>query len=210
MAMLSNVQRKSLERATLSYAENLLEAEEYLQGRGIALEVARSVGLGVVRDPIPGHDHLVGRLSIPYLTDYGPVNMNFRCIQAHDCKLSGHQKYMTWSGLEATLWGVQFLDQAGDTIAVAEGEIDALSSNIAGVPCVGISGAEKWKEHWNNVFEDFARVYVWQEGDEAGKRFGDMLVRETGAIRLALPATQDVNSTLVGQGPEALRSRIRS
>jgi hypothetical protein len=210
MAMLSSVQRKSLERATMSYMENLPEAEGYLAGRAIDLEVARSVGLGVVRDPIPGHEGLEGRLAIPYLTPSGPVNMNFRCMADHNCKEHGHQKYMTWSGLETTLWGVQFLGQAGDYIAVAEGEIDALSSNIAGVPCVGISGAEKWKEHWNNVFEDFTRVYVWQEGDEAGKRFGDMLVREVGAIRLALPAKEDVNSILVGQGPEVLRSKIRT
>jgi DNA primase len=117
---------------------------------------------------------------------------------------------MTWSGLETTLWGVQFLGEAEDYIAVAEGEIDALSSNIAGVPCVGIAGAEKWKDHWNNVFEDFTRVYVWQEGDEAGKRFGDMLVREVGAIRLPLPHKQDVNSILATQGPDVLRSRIRN
>ena len=194
----------------MQYMEYLPEAEEYLEGRAIDLEVARSVGLGVVRDPIPGHESLEGRLAIPYLTPSGPVNMNFRCMAGHSCKDYGHQKYMTWSGLETTLWGVQFLAQAGDYIAVAEGEIDALSSNIAGVPCVGISGAEKWKDHWSNVFEDFTRVYVWQEGDEAGKRFADMLVREVGAIRLALPTKQDVNSILVAQGPETLRSRIRT
>lgn len=210
MAMLSNMHRRSLERATMTYMDHLPEAEEYLAGRGIALEVARSVGLGVVRDPIPGHESLEGRLAIPYLTPSGPVNMNFRCMAGHSCKDFGHQKYMTWSGLETTLWGVQFLAEAGDYIAVAEGEIDALSSNIAGVPCVGISGAEKWKEHWSNIFEDFTRVYVWQEGDDAGKRFGDTLVREVGAIRLALPPKYDVNSTLVEQGPEALRSRIRT
>lgn len=194
----------------MQYLDHLPEAEEYLAGRGIGLEVAHSVGLGVVRDPIPGHEGLEGRLAIPYLTPSGPVNMNFRCIQPHDCKAMGHRKYMTWAGLETTLWGVQFLNRANDYIAVAEGEIDALSSNIAKVPCVGISGAEKWQPWWNNVFEDFTRVYVWQEGDEAGKRFADMLVREVGAIRLALPDTQDVNSILVGQGPEALSSRIRT
>jgi len=210
MAMLSNVQRKSLERATMQYMENVAEAEGYLEGRGIDLAVARSVGLGVVHDPIPGHEGLEGRLSIPYLTPSGPVNMNFRCIKDHQCKEHRHQKYMTWAGLETTLYGVQFLAEAGDYIAVSEGEIDALTSNIAGVPCVGISGAEKWKDHWSNVFEDFTRVYVWQEGDEAGKKFGDMLVREVGAIRLPLAAKEDVNSTLVKHGPEALRSRIRT
>ena len=194
----------------MRYIEHLPEAEGYLAGRGIGLDNARSVGLGVVRDPIQGHEYLEGRLSIPYLTPSGPVNMNFRCIQDHDCKALGHQKYMTWAGLEANLWGVQFLARADDHIAVAEGEIDALTSNIDGVPCVGIAGAEKWKPHWNNVFEDFARVYVWQEGDTAGKSFGDMLVREVGAIRLPLGASEDVNSTYVKQGRGSLKSRIKN
>ncbi len=210
MATLSSSQRKLLERAATTYLSHLEEAEEYLTGRGIALEVARSNGLGVVRDPIPGHDHLVGRLAIPYLTDYGPVNMNFRCMQDHDCKDHGHPKYLMWHGLEVNLYNVKALTEAKSAIAVAEGEIDALSSTLAGIPAVGISGATKWQDHWNNVFEDFERVYVWQEGDEAGKKFGDRLVGEVGAIRVALPAGQDVNSIWVADGATALRARIRS
>lgn len=210
MATLSSSQRKSLEKATLQYMKNITEAEGYLASRGIDLEAARSVGLGVVRDPIQGHENKVGRLAIPYLTSQGPVNMNFRCIQPHSCKDHGHQKYMTWGGIETTLYGVQFLDAADDYIAVAEGEIDALSSNLAGIPCVGISGAEKWKDHWTNVFEDFAQKFVWQDGDAAGTRFGDMLESKVGAIRLICDEGMDVNSTYTSQGPEALRAKIRS
>lgn len=209
MSTLSVVQRKSLERATLQYQGHLEEAEGYLLGRGIELEVARSNGLGVVRDPLPGQEYLEGRLAIPYMTDAGPVNMNFRCMEDHHCKEHGHQKYMTWSGLETNLYNVKALSVAGSAIAVAEGELDALSSTIAGIPCVGISGATKWQDHWNNIFEDFTRIYVWQEGDDAGKKFGDRLVSEVGAIRVALPAGEDVNSIFVEQGIDALRSRIR-
>lgn len=207
--MLSNVQKRSLEKATLQYGTHLDEAEEYLKARAIGLEVARSVGLGVVRDPLPGHEGLEGRLAIPYLTDYGPVNMTFRCLRDHNCKTSGCPKYLLWSGLEANIYSIQSLKYASDWIAVTEGELDALSMNIAGVPCVGISGAGKWKDHWNNVFEDFTRVYVIQEGDDAGKKFADMLVREVSAIRVKLPAGEDSNSLLVKYGPEALKARIR-
>jgi len=189
--------------------ENLDLAEEYLAGRGIDLEVGRSNGLGVVVDPIPGHEYLRGRLSIPYLTASGPVNMNFRCIEGHDCKAEGHQKYMTMAGMNTNLYGVQYLESAGDFIAIAEGEIDCLTSNMADIPCVGISGAKKWQPHWNNIFEDFTRVYVWQEGDSAGKDFADHLVSEVGAIRLILASKEDVNSTYVKQGPEALWKMIR-
>lgn len=209
MAQPSIVVRKSLERAATTYQEHLAEAEEYLLGRGIELGAARSSGLGVVRDPIPGHESLVGRLAIPYQTPAGPVNMNFRCMQKHKCKDAGHPKYIMWSGLEVNLYNVEALSIAGSAIAVAEGEIDAFSSTLAGIPCVGISGANKWQDHWNNIFEDFSRIYVWQEGDDAGKKFADRLVLEVGAIRVPLPQAEDVNSIWVEQGKDALRARIR-
>jgi hypothetical protein len=209
MATLSVVQRRSLERALVTYQKHLDEGLEYLAGRGIDREAALSVGLGVVRDPIPGHDHLVGRLAIPYLTPSGPVNYNFRCMKDHSCKDAGHGKYIMWSGLSANLFNVSVLESAGQSLAISEGEIDALSSTLAGIPCLGVSGANKWQEHWNNVFEDFTNLYVWQEGDEAGKKFADRVVSEVGAIRVALPDKQDVNSIWTASGAEALRARVR-
>lgn len=209
MATLSVVQRRSLERAHATYQKYLDEAVAYLEGRGIDRAAALSAGLGVVRDPIPGHDHVTGRLAIPYLTPSGPVNYNFRCMKDHSCKEAGHSKYVMWSGLEVNLYNVTALESAGQAIAVAEGEIDALSSTLAGIPCVGVSGATKWQDHWNNIFEDFSSVYVWQEGDEAGKKFGDRVVSEVGAIRVVLPERQDVNSIWTASGAEALRARVR-
>lgn len=209
MAMLSNEHRRSLARAQEEYSRNLTRAEEYLTGRGIDLAAASSAGLGVVVDPIPGHEFLAGRLAIPYMTPAGPVNMTFRCMRSHDCKELGHQKYMTWEGLGANLYNVVALEEANASIAIAEGEIDALSSSLAGIPCVGISGAEKWKDHWKNVFEDFSKIYVWQEGDEAGKRFAKKVSMELGAIRVQLPNGEDVNSLWVSERAEGLRARIR-
>lgn len=209
MSTLSVVQRKSLARALDTYQKYLADALEYLAGRGIDQEAALSAGLGVVRDPLPGHEHLVSRLAIPYLTPAGPVNYNFRCMKPHSCKEAGHPKYMMWHGLPVNLYNVTALHTAGQSIAVAEGEIDALSSSLAGIPCVGISGASKWQDHWKNVFEDFSSVYVWQDGDDAGKKFGDRMVSETNAIRVALSPGEDVNSIWVASGAEALRTRIR-
>lgn len=209
MPMLSNEQRGLLERSVEEYSRNLTLAEEYLAGRGIDLAHASSADLGVVVDPIPGHEFLAGRLAIPYMTPAGPVNMTFRCIKNHDCKVVGHQKYMTWEGLEANLYNVVAFEEANASIAIAEGELDALSSSMAGIPCVGISGAEKWKDHWKNVFEDFSRIYVWQEGDDAGKRFAKKMSMEVGAIRVALPPGEDVNSIWVNEGRDGLRARIR-
>lgn len=209
MAMLSLLQRKLLERATQTYGSHVEEAESYLAGRGISLEAARSAGLGVVRNPLPGQEFLTGRLAIPYLTKAGPVNMAFRCLKDHSCKESGCSKYMRWSGLGDTLYNVNAIFEAGQAIAISEGEIDALSSTLAGIPCVGIPGSTKWEEHWNLVFEDFERVYAWQEGDAAGEKFAKRMALELNAIRVVLPPGEDVNSLWAAHGAEALRARIR-
>lgn len=210
MGQPSAVQRKSLEQATMQYGANIEMAEEYLANRGIELGVARSVGLGVVTNPLPGHESRVGRLAIPYLTNHGPVNMNFRCMLDHKCKDHGHQKYMTWSGLETNMYGVQALRNADDWIAISEGEIDAISARLSGVPCVGVSGASKWLDHWNLMLEDFTHVYVFQDGDEAGVKFADKVLSQIpGAIRVVLPPGEDVNSILVAGSAAAVRELIR-
>lgn len=208
--MLSSVQKRSLERALLSYTEKVDLALPYLGERGIDKARALSEGLGVVVDPIPGHEHLRGRLAIPYLTKAGPVNMNFRCIQQHDCKESGHQKYMMMPGLQTNLYHVKSIDAAGDYIAIAEGEVDTMSCNFDGVPTVGVPGAKKWEEHWNLIFSDFTTVYVFQDGDKAGKEFGDKCVSEVGAIRIPMPSGEDPNSVWVKEGPGSLKGRIRT
>lgn len=210
MPMLSVVQKRSLERALLTYTATLDRALPYLAGRGIDKAAALSAGLGLVVEPIPGHEHLRGRLAIPYLTAAGPVNMNFRCIQNHSCKDFKHQKYMTIGGYGTNLYHVRSLEAAGEWIAVAEGEMDTISANLAGIPTVGISGAKKWEDHWNLIFDDFTRIYVFQDGDKAGEEFGDKLVREVNAVRVPMDAGEDVNSTWVKHGPKYLRDRIRA
>src|SRR5690349_19292310 len=99
MGRLSPEQRRSLEIATLRYAENLDLAMPYLEKRGITRATAKSVMLGVVTDPVLGHAPARGRLAIPYITDAGPVTMNFRCMEDHDCKtVDKHSKYWRQPG----------------------------------------------------------------------------------------------------------------
>jgi Toprim domain-containing protein len=210
MPALSSEQRKFLETACLQYMDHLAEAEEYLSERGIPLEVAQQNALGVVHDPLPGHAHLEGRLAIPYLTDYGPVNMTFRCIKDHECKEVGCHKYDRWRGIGTSLYGVQSFARADEWIAVAEGELDALVLNMVGIPAVGIPGAENWLDHWPQVFEDFSRVYVFSDGDKAGGDMYKRMVKDLDtAIRVEMPPGHDVNSMYLKEGADWLLGRIR-
>jgi len=212
--MLSGAQKRSLERALMSYTARVDLALPYLAGRGIDKARALSEGLGVVVDPIPGHEHLRGRMAIPYLTKAGPVNMNFRCIQNHECKEFGHQKYMMMPGLQTNLYHVKSIDAAGDYIALAEGEVDTMSCNFDGVPTVGVSGSKKWQPWWNEIFSDFSTVYVFTDGDKAGREFGDMVQSEipttTRVVLIPMPDREDPNSIWVKEGPGSLKKRIRT
>lgn len=208
MARLSASQRAMLEQATMQYMEAIDLASEYLGRRGITPEVAATAALGVVTDPILGHESYRGRLAIPYLTESGPINMTFRCIQNHNCKAAEHPKYMKLKGSDTNLYNVQAYYDAHDYIVITEGEIDALTLSMAGIPAIGVAGAESWKQHWNLIFLDFQRVFVFSDGDDAGQKFAEKVVSEIRAINIPMPNGMDVNDVYLADGPEALLGRI--
>lgn len=211
MPKLSNERRKFLKRATVQYQDHIADAQGFLEKRGIDLEFAQSVGLGVVRNPEAMHHQYEGRLAIPYITDAGPVQMAFRCIRDHDCKHSGCPKILRPKGWPNRLYGVQAADQADEWIAVAEGEMDAMILQMIGIPAVGVPGSEVFKEHWPNVFEDFARVYIFADGDNAGddmlKMWQDRI--ETAVLSAKMPSGEDVNSMYLSHGAEFLIGKIK-
>lgn len=211
MPALSKEQRLYLERATLTYAENLDDAAGWLEARGLELEFARSRGLGVVREGIPGHEAMAGRLAIPYLTNKGPVNMNFRCIRDHDCKeIPKHKKYLKRKGSPTNMYGVQSAAWADLDMVVTEGEIDALIWQQIGVPAIGIPGAEMWQPYWVNVLEDFSRVHLAEDGDDAGKDLWIAMSENlTNVIRMKMPDGEDSNSMYLKSGKDYLLSRIK-
>lgn len=206
--MLSLEQRESLEVATLRYAERVEFVLPFLQRRGIDRATADSRGLGYVADPIPGHKPAVGRLSIPYLTDAGPVGMAFRCIEDHSCKEMGHPKYWKPKSQSALLYGVQDDRKADLDIHIAEGELDCITlSEMCGLPAFGISGAQYWLPWWKLILSDYQRIFVYCDGDDAGRQLGDKIQKEVGmsVIPIQLPPKEDVNSMYIKQGSEYLK-----
>lgn len=212
---LSKEQRQYLERAWEEYSPHLGDAEGWLAGRGLDLGFAASRGLGVVRNPLPGHESAEGYLAIPYLTRTGPVNFNFRCIKDHNCKeVPNHSKYWRRKGSPTNIYGVMSIAQADDWIVVTEGEIDALTWQQAGVPALAVPGAENWKEHWANLLEDFSRVYLAEDGDNAGKDLWIAMSEHidqsnTMVVRMRMPDGEDSNSMYLKYGKDYLLGRIK-
>lgn len=196
-------QKKSLESAVTHYQRFIAQAEEYLASRGLTLEDAATHRLGVVDEPLPGHETYKGRLVIPYITKTGVVDIRFRAMDNSDLK------YLGLPGAKTHLYNVLSTFNAQDVIAVCEGEIDTITLNKCGIPSVGVPGVNNWKKHYTRILQDFETVYVFADGDQPGTDFGKNLARELATvIVIQMPDGEDVNSVYCKGGPNAIRERI--
>jgi DNA primase len=203
---LNNSQRSFLLQATQKYAAEIERAADYLSSRQLSVEEANIFHLGVVVDPLPGHEPYKGRLAIPYITPSGVVDIRFRDLTGtHDAK------YMGLVGAETTMFNTQAVFAADDYICVTEGEFDAiLMSTKTRHPTVGIPGANNWKKHYAKILDDFDTVIVLADGDAPGLEFGKKISRELGNVNIiSMPDGEDVNSIIIKEGSDWIDERIR-
>jgi DNA primase len=206
---LSDEQRRFFEQAASTYQADLAgdtSARAYLASRGLGSDALVTFRLGVVRRPLVGHEQYAGRLAIPYLTPAGVVNLRFRCLQSHEC--DGHPKYLSAEGAGTNLYNVLDLKRDSPFICVAEGEIDAMSLSLAGLPAVGVPGVDTWQKHFSRCLEDFDVIYAFGDGDKAGGKFSSFLAREAKARPIRMPNGKDCNDVFREEGAEGLRKLI--
>ena len=203
---LNNSQRQFLLQATQRYAEKIKIAERYLLSRQLSVDEAKVFHLGVVEDPLPGHEPYKGRLAIPYITPSGVVDIRFRDLTGtHDAK------YMGLVGAETTMFNTQAVFAADNYICVTEGEFDCIMMTVKTQhPTVGIPGANNWKKHYAKILDDFDVVVVLADGDAPGLEFGKKISRELGNVNIvSMPDGEDVNSMIIKQGSKWIDERIR-
>jgi len=170
-----------LELATNTYAEQIRSltessgARRYLTEHGIGeYWIASRYRLGFVAEPLPGDERFQGMLSIPYITATGVRALKFRRLSNGDGK-----KYDQHHGQKPRLYNSNAFYDANDSIGLCEGEIDAIvATERLGIPTMGVPGSSVWtqmSQFWTPVFQDFRTVFVFADGDDAGKRLaGDV------------------------------------
>jgi DNA primase len=203
---LSSSQRQFLLQATQRYASKIELAQDYLLSRQLSVEEARVFHLGVVEDPLPGHEAYKGRLAIPYITPSGVVDIRFRDLTGtHDAK------YMGLVGAKTTMFNTQACFAADKYICVTEGEFDCIMMSVKTIhPTIGIPGANNWKPHYAKILDDFDVVIVLADGDSAGLEFGKKISRELGNVNIiSMPDGEDVNSMMIKMGSDWLDGRIK-
>lgn len=220
MQLPSPSQKKFFAEAADSYQQQLRSdtaVHQYLASRGIGPQGAATFRLGVVREPLVGHENFRGRLAIPYITDPGGiVNFSFRCLRDHKCSETvlgqdhkGHdihcQKYLA-PMIDRTVFNVAALETDSDELHMTEGELDAITLTLAGYPAIGIPGVSNWKPFFKLVVADYEDKFVWSDGDAAGRKFAKFLEKEIGARRVPVPAGEDVNAVYLRAGAEGLHA----
>lgn len=212
----SAAQLRTLAEATGRYAEHLDEAGPFLVSRGITHQSAIAARLGVVRDPLPGHERFVGHLAISYPTAGNVVAMKFRCIADHNCKEVGCQRYDQPAGQKVHLFNAGVLASTkSDVVAVCEGELDAiLCTHELGIPAVG-TAAGTWLEHYPRCFADFEEVLiiadhdVKPDGSSPGIKHARKVQGTMSRSRIITPPPGlDIGEWFVQEGREAVMKGI--
>ena len=185
-------------------------AAEYLvTERGLDLDRITQFGLGYSGETEPGHEMYTGRLVIPYMRcmygEWFTVGLKFRRIGDE----TGGAKYL--GDFSPRLYNTVDAIENDDEIAICEGELDALTASISGVPAVGVPGVDTWQRAWTPIFRGYETVWVLMDGDKPGRDFGAMIRKLLGPDKVRLidmPDGLDVNLFVKRNGPEALRKLV--
>lgn len=202
--------KRSLEQHLCGWEAGREHVAGYLAARGIGPACSERMRLGYVSDPLSGFEPFVDRLVIPYLSAKGyPLTFRFRCITDHDCRENGHPKYLGLSGAEARLFNVRAVHEADRTICLTEGEIDALTLEQCGYRAVGVPGANSWRSHHPRVFSGFEKVFVFGDGDKAGREFVKTVLSTLDcAVGVNMAESEDVNSLFIRGGQAAIEKLL--
>lgn len=214
---LSESQKSFLLDATLQYAQAMPRsaAEEALESRGLHRKDVFPFKLGVVDDPLPGHEQYAGMLAIPYIRfndidEASVASIRFRCMKDHDH--GHHGKYNTVAGDRPRLYNTRALQTPSDVVAITEGELDAITLHArCDVPAVGLPGVGSWADHFALPFAGYETVWIFGDGDKPGETFAKKLADAlpNGKV-IQLPTGEDVNSLVAVNGPEAILERINA
>lgn len=213
MLVPSTSQRDFLEKASRKYHDELTpEGVEYLTGpeRGLTEEAIERFRLGVVADPLPGHERYRGWLSIPYLTAYGTTSIRFRRLDGK----SG-DKYLSLPGDPVRIYNPQALQRGTRAICLTEGEFDCMVVEMCGMPCIGLPGAQSWQRVWTRLLEQYESIFFLQDDDDAGRSMSENIAKHLPSnfrpIVMTKPAPDkkgDVTNFFLTHGREALKDKV--
>lgn len=144
----------------------------------------------------------------PYQRDGELVNAKYRNV---DDKRDMRQE----SGAEPCLFGWHLIDPKLRTIAITEGEIDAMTLHQVGIPALSVNagaGNHQWIENDWERLERFSEVLICFDNDEAGQKGAAEVLRRLGIERCKIVkfGAKDANQWLQdGAGGEDFHNAVK-
>jgi len=115
----------------------------------------------------------------PYLRDGELVNAKHRNI-------ADKKDMRQESGAEPCLFGWHLIDPKKRSIAIAEGEIDAMTLHQMGIPALSVNagaGNHQWIDNDWSRLERFSEIFLCYDNDEAGKKGAQEVANRLGLDR---------------------------
>lgn len=179
-------------------------AVEFLEGRGIVPTVASE------KYHIHGDD---GGIHIPYYNGNEWVNTKHRFFRLTDGTWEDKAGHSMDAGKPLTFWNMDAC-RGQETIAITEGEWDAIVITEAGIPAMSVpNGASKgsmkldYLASGQEIIEAANRILICVDTDEAGVKLEEELVRRIGpekCLRVDWSIGKDANDVFKEGGLEAL------
>lgn len=158
---------ETLEKHQLGWADGTLC--DHLLSCGFKLEDMRRTGLVTSNSK----DQFVNDITIPY-------HVFGRVVQIRGKTIGG--KYKTPPAQTAQLFNADCTlnPEMTDSCVIVEGEFDAMVLSQLGYNCVGLPGAQVWKDNWTNYILDFDKCIICLDNDKTGKKASEKLASTIG------------------------------
>lgn len=184
------------------------KSRAYLNGRGITDEVLKAYEITDGMEWMPQTEKEENCIRFPYHMPGRVANIKFR---------DGNKNFKMVKGAERTLYGYMSIDPNFD-LAWAEGEVDKLSLDVAGIHSVSVpnGAADKLEflESCEDRLKDIRCHVLAIDNDEPGKKLEAELIRRLGATKCKVVTwpedCKDANDVLVKHGGDALWSAIEN
>lgn len=181
--------------------------------RGFTDQTIQHFLLGAVVLPDVLDEDYAERISLPFLTQAGPVAMRFRAMPDMNTKA----KYLQPKDSVTTIFNPNALIETDEWVAICEGEMDAVALWQCGIPAVGITGAQAWKNHYELLFEGYSKVWICADNDDKpnadgsrpGREFAKKIASMVPGPEVVLwPDGMDANEAMLKLGPAGVRDHL--
>lgn len=177
-------------------------ARDWFQGRGLTAGTLAAFKIGEVMHGSKTY------AVFPYLRDGELVNAKSRNVAE---KRDMRQE----AGAEPCLFGWHLIEPKARSVAITEGEIDAMTLHQAGIPALSVNqgaGNHQWIEtDWERL-ERFSEILIAFDDDEAGRKGAQEVAHRLGIERcklLTFSGHKDANEALqAGWQPADFREAL--